>query len=192
MGTAVIVEAVRTPIGRRRGALAGLHPAELLGHAQSALLERAGLRARRGRAGRRRLCHPGGRASGQCHPDRLAARGPAEPGRLPDAGRPVRIGPAGRAPDRWPDRGRRDRCRHRLRRRGDEPDRARGEHRLGHWLAATAVLGDRHAEPVRGRRADRAGAVASRASRSTRSACAHSRTRRAPGQRAGSIARWPR
>ena len=45
MGTAVIVEAVRTPIGRRRGALAGLHPAELLGHAQTALLERAGLAA---------------------------------------------------------------------------------------------------------------------------------------------------
>ena len=45
MGTAVIVEAVRTPIGRRRGALAGLHPAELLGHAQTALLERAGLEA---------------------------------------------------------------------------------------------------------------------------------------------------
>jgi acetyl-CoA C-acetyltransferase len=39
----VIVEAVRTPIGRRRGALAGLHPAELLGHAQTALLERAGV-----------------------------------------------------------------------------------------------------------------------------------------------------
>ena len=43
MGTAVIVEAVRTPIGKRRGALAGLHPAELLGHAQTALLERAGI-----------------------------------------------------------------------------------------------------------------------------------------------------
>jgi acetyl-CoA C-acetyltransferase len=43
VGTAVIVEAVRTPIGRRRGALAGLHPAELLGHAQTALLERAGV-----------------------------------------------------------------------------------------------------------------------------------------------------
>ncbi|HSR83217.1 MAG TPA: steroid 3-ketoacyl-CoA thiolase [Streptosporangiaceae bacterium] len=43
MGNAVIVEAVRTPIGRRRGALAGLHPAELLGHVQTALLARAGL-----------------------------------------------------------------------------------------------------------------------------------------------------
>ena len=43
MGTAVIVEAVRTPIGRRGGALAGLHAAEILGTAQSALLERAGV-----------------------------------------------------------------------------------------------------------------------------------------------------
>jgi acetyl-CoA C-acetyltransferase len=39
----VIVEAVRTPVGRRNGALAGLHPAELLGVAQAGLLERAGI-----------------------------------------------------------------------------------------------------------------------------------------------------
>jgi acetyl-CoA C-acetyltransferase len=43
VGTAVIVEAVRTPIGRRGGVLAGLHAAELLGAAQVALLDRAGL-----------------------------------------------------------------------------------------------------------------------------------------------------
>ena len=43
MGTAVIVAAVRTPIGKRGGTLAGLHAAQILGHAQSALLERAGL-----------------------------------------------------------------------------------------------------------------------------------------------------
>ena len=43
MGTAVIVEAVRTPIGRRGGALAGLHAAEILGAAQAALLDRAGV-----------------------------------------------------------------------------------------------------------------------------------------------------
>jgi len=43
MGTAVIVEAVRTPIGRRGGVLAGLHAAEVLGAAQVALLDRAGL-----------------------------------------------------------------------------------------------------------------------------------------------------
>jgi acetyl-CoA C-acetyltransferase len=45
VGTAVIVEAVRTPIGRRGGALAGMHAAELLGAAQTALLDRAGLEA---------------------------------------------------------------------------------------------------------------------------------------------------
>ena len=43
MGTAVIVEAVRTPIGRRGGALSGLHAAEILGAAQTALLDRAGV-----------------------------------------------------------------------------------------------------------------------------------------------------
>jgi len=39
VGTAVIVEAVRTPIRRRGGVLAGLHAAEILGCAQTALLE---------------------------------------------------------------------------------------------------------------------------------------------------------
>jgi acetyl-CoA C-acetyltransferase len=39
----VIVEAVRTPIGKRGGWLAGLHAAELLGAAQRALIERAGI-----------------------------------------------------------------------------------------------------------------------------------------------------
>jgi acetyl-CoA C-acetyltransferase len=43
MGSAVIVEAVRTPIGRRGGVLSGLHAAEVLGAAQAALLDRAGL-----------------------------------------------------------------------------------------------------------------------------------------------------
>ncbi len=43
MTNVVIVEAARTPIGRRRGALAGLHPATLLGFAQRAVLERAGV-----------------------------------------------------------------------------------------------------------------------------------------------------
>ena len=43
MGNAVIVEAVRTPIGKRGGRLSGLHAAELLGAAQRALVERAGI-----------------------------------------------------------------------------------------------------------------------------------------------------
>src|SRR6516164_30576 len=45
MGSAVIVEAVRTPVGKRGGALAGLHAAELLGAAQTALIDRAGVPA---------------------------------------------------------------------------------------------------------------------------------------------------
>jgi len=43
VGTAVIVEAVRTPIGRRGGTLSGLHAAEILGAAQAALADRAGI-----------------------------------------------------------------------------------------------------------------------------------------------------
>lgn len=42
---AVIVEAVRTPVGRRGGALKDWHPVDLLAHTLSALLGRAGLAA---------------------------------------------------------------------------------------------------------------------------------------------------
>ena len=43
MGTPVIVAAARTPIGRRRGVLSGLHAAEILGVALRGVLDRAGL-----------------------------------------------------------------------------------------------------------------------------------------------------
>jgi acetyl-CoA C-acetyltransferase len=43
MGTPVIVAAARTPIGRRRGVLSGVHAAELLGVALRGVLDRAGL-----------------------------------------------------------------------------------------------------------------------------------------------------
>ena len=43
MGRPVIVEAVRTPIGKRGGWLSGLHATEILGAAQRAAVERAGL-----------------------------------------------------------------------------------------------------------------------------------------------------
>ena len=43
MGTPVIVEAVRTPIGRRRGHLAGLHAQQTLAATYLALLDRSGL-----------------------------------------------------------------------------------------------------------------------------------------------------
>jgi acetyl-CoA acetyltransferase family protein len=43
MTEAVIVDAIRTPIGKRKGALAGWHPTDLLGHVLSALVERNGI-----------------------------------------------------------------------------------------------------------------------------------------------------
>ena len=39
----VIVDAVRTPIGRRNGGLSTLHPGELLGIAQKGIVERTGI-----------------------------------------------------------------------------------------------------------------------------------------------------
>lgn len=43
MGTPVIVDAVRTPLGKRKGWLAGLHPAQMLGFVQQEVLRRAGV-----------------------------------------------------------------------------------------------------------------------------------------------------
>lgn len=43
MAEAVIVDAARTPVGRRRGALSALHPAQLLGLTQRGLIGRSGI-----------------------------------------------------------------------------------------------------------------------------------------------------
>jgi len=43
MRDAVIVEAVRTPVGKRNGGLSGVHPADLSAHVLNALVERAGV-----------------------------------------------------------------------------------------------------------------------------------------------------
>ena len=45
MGTPVIIDAVRTPLGKRNGWLAGVHPAQLLGFVQRQVIERAGIDA---------------------------------------------------------------------------------------------------------------------------------------------------
>src|SRR6201990_798451 len=45
MGNPVIVEATRSPIGKRDGWLSGLHPPELLGAVQRAVVEKAGIDA---------------------------------------------------------------------------------------------------------------------------------------------------
>ncbi|MBL7502465.1 thiolase family protein [Frankia sp. CNm7] len=43
MRDAVIVEAVRTPVGKRNGGLSGVHPTDLSAHVLAALVERAGI-----------------------------------------------------------------------------------------------------------------------------------------------------
>ncbi|MBA3248986.1 MAG: thiolase family protein [Geodermatophilaceae bacterium] len=43
MRDAVIVEAVRTPVGKRNGGLAGIHPVDLSAHVLQALVERSGV-----------------------------------------------------------------------------------------------------------------------------------------------------
>jgi acetyl-CoA acyltransferase len=43
MRDAVIVEAVRTPVGKRNGGLSGLHPADLSAHVLNSLVQRAGV-----------------------------------------------------------------------------------------------------------------------------------------------------
>jgi acetyl-CoA acyltransferase len=43
MRDAVIVEAVRTPVGKRNGGLSGVHPADLSAHVLTSLVERAGV-----------------------------------------------------------------------------------------------------------------------------------------------------
>ena len=76
MGTPVIVEAVRTPIGKRNGWLSGLKAAEILRHAQVEVIERAGIEPGDRRRGHRRLRHPGRGAGLERHPQRVAERGP--------------------------------------------------------------------------------------------------------------------
>ena len=43
MAEAVIVEAVRSPIGKRNGGLSGVHPADLSAQVLNGLVERAGV-----------------------------------------------------------------------------------------------------------------------------------------------------
>ncbi len=43
MAEAFIVDAVRTPVGRRGGGLAGAHPADLGAHVISSLIRRTGI-----------------------------------------------------------------------------------------------------------------------------------------------------
>ena len=125
--------------GHRRGGADADRPAQRLAGraARGRGARRRPTRARRAgrhrpgarRAGRRRLRHPGRRAVQQRHPDGLAALRAALADRHLHHRRAVRLGAADEPPHRRAHRGRRDRRRDRLRRRGDVARAARREPR---------------------------------------------------------------
>ena len=59
MQEAVIVDAVRTPAGRRNGQLSEWHPADLAAHVLKALVDRNGIDSSHRRRCRHGLCHAG-------------------------------------------------------------------------------------------------------------------------------------
>ena len=92
---AVIALAVRTPIGKRNGALKDWHPVDLSGHV---LDGSAGAQRHRPGADRRRhlgLRQPGRRAGAERRPQRRARRRVAGVGPGHDRRPPVRLEPAG-------------------------------------------------------------------------------------------------
>ena len=91
----VIVDVVRTTFGKRGGALANWHPADLLGFALTTLLERTGRRPRAHRRRHRRVREPGGGAEHQRRPQRLGLGRTA-----PDACRPRRSTASAARPSR--------------------------------------------------------------------------------------------
>ncbi len=182
MAQPVIIEAVRTPIGKRNGWLSGPPGTRPPGRGPGRGGQAGRDRPRVGRAGRRRLRDPGGRAGLQRDPHGLAAGRPALRGGRHHGRLPVRLVAAGQPLRQQPDRRRRRRHGDRLRRRDHEPRPARGQRlgaRRGSGHARRPAL--RHAEPVRGGRAHRQ--EVRHHPRGRRLASASSRRRRPPGRR---------
>ena len=173
MGNPVIVDAVRTPLGKRKGWLAGVHPAGLLGFAQA-----------RGAAPRRASTPSWSTrwsAAASPRPASSPTTWSAAPGCTP--GSPSTPAPRRSTPSAARASSRRtwcttwsppapstsgspaasSRCR-RIPLGANVPP--------GHGRPAARRLGDRHAQPVRGRRPDRQATAASPARTSTRSALA--------------------
>ena len=185
----VIVEAVRTPIGRRNGWLSGFHPAELLGHSPGGSGEAGGDRAARGRAGRGWMRHPGGGAGLQHHPHGVAAAGlPYETaattvdcqcGSAQQANHFVAGLIAAGAID----------VGHRLRRRGHEPRAARGQRRSTARAARDPLTGASTCRTSSARPSASPSVTASAGPTSKLSVSPRSRMRPAPGRRVVSTAR---
>ena len=153
MTNAVIVDAVRTPGGKRNGKLKDWHPADLAAHVLKALQERNDLDPAHRRRRHHGMRHAGRRAVAQHRPQRRARRRLARVG-AGHHGRPsVRVEPAGDALRRAGRDRRRLRRRRRRRRRGDDPHADGCVDRQGHGLPVPAV----DARPVRRVRSAAAG-----------------------------------
>ena len=166
MAEAYIVDAVRTPVGRRKGALSQVHPADLGAHVITALFD-AQPERRPGRRRRRHLrLHRHPRPAGRRHrPHLLAGRRLLRRGARRDRRPAVRLEPAGRALRR-PGRAERHRRPRRRRRRAEherDPDRlgddGRPAVRLRDAVRRLGRLGEALRRPgglaVPGRRHDR-------------------------------------
>ena len=125
MPRAVVLSAVRTPVGRYGGGLAGVRPDDLAAVAIARGGRAGGRRPGRDRGRLPRLREPGGRGQPQRRAHGRAARGAARVGGGRDRQPALRVG-AVRGRRRLPrDRGRRRRPLRRGRRRVDEPRAAR-------------------------------------------------------------------
>ena len=165
MTEAFIVDAVRTPVGRRGGGLSQIHPADLGAHPLRALDDPHRHRSRRGRGRDLRLRRHRRRAGRRHRPHLLAGRRPPR-ARARHHRRPaVRLGPAGHPLRRPGGDGRRQRRRRRRRRAADvdDPDQLghdpRRRPRLRRPVHRLRGLGEalrrRRGEPVQQRRDDR-------------------------------------
>ena len=116
----VIVDAVRTPIGKRGGGLSTMHSADLLAAVQRAAVDQTGIDAEVGQVVGGCVSQVGA-AGLQRRPHRLAHRRPPRRRGGHHRRHPVRLVPAGHQPGHRPRGVGRRRRRRRLRRRGHEP-----------------------------------------------------------------------
>ena len=149
MTTAVIVDAIRTPLGRRNGRLKDWHPVDLAAETLKALVDRTGIDPVAGRRRGHGLRHAGRRAGSQHRSQRRARRRLARHRARHHDRPPVRFVAAGR-PLRRPGRDRRRLRRRRRRRcRGDD---ARADGRFVHGRQVRLPVRPDDGRSLQGRR----------------------------------------